>query len=152
MRRNTAVEEASPEPNSQRLALAEVVTVLAPLRERRKLTAERHCRDAHLRVGQLVKAVAQAEAACDEDLREQRRERRTMVLDCEGTLMSIAEVQQWQRRERLLLERQAALCVQLQVARQDLQAQRLQLQELGVELRACQRALEKLTCLREILG
>lgn len=152
MRRNAAMEEALPEPDPQREALAEVVAVLAPLRELRKLAAERRCREAHHRADHLLKVLAQAESACDEDLRSQRHERRTMALQCEGKLMGIADVQQWQRREQLLLERQAALCVQVQEARQDLQVQRLQNEKLEVELRARQHALEKLACLREILG
>jgi DNA repair exonuclease SbcCD ATPase subunit len=152
MRRNPAVEEALPEPDPQRQALVEVMAVLAPLRELRKHAAERRCREAHHRADHLLKVLAQAESACDEDLLSQRHERRTMVLQCEGKLMSIGDVQQWRRREQLLLEQQAAFCVQVQEARKDLQLQRLQNEDLEAELRACQHALEKLACLREILG
>jgi hypothetical protein len=152
MRRNSTVEEVLPEPDPQRQALAEVVAVLAPLRELRKHAAERRCREAHRRGDQLLEILAQAESACDEDLRSQRHERRTMGLQCEGKLISIADVQRWQNREQVLLKRHAALCVQAQEARQDLQVQRLQNEKLEAELRACQHALEKLSCLRESLG
>lgn len=152
MRRRAAVEEAAPDIDPQRDALVEVVTLLTPLRELRKHSLERRCREAQQHVEQMQAAVEQAEKHCAEDLLQQKQERKALALQCEGQVMSLSAIQQWHQQEQQLMDRQTELRVYAQRLNLDLDAQHVRVSEAQAELRASQRALEKLACLRETLA
>lgn len=152
MRRRPAVEEAAPDADPQRDALVEVVTLLTPLRELRKHSMERRCREALRQVEQMQAAVEQAEKDCIEDMRQQKETRTALALQCEGQVMSLNGIQQWHQREQHLMDRQTELRLYAQRLNLDLDAQHVRVSEAQAELRASQRALEKLACLRETLA
>lgn len=152
MRRRPAVEEAAPETDPQRDALVEVVTLLTPLRELRKHSLERRCREAQQQVEQMQAAVEQAHRHCVEDLRLQKEERKALALQCEGQVMSLNGIQHWHQQEQQLMDRQTELRVYAQRLTLDLDAQQVRVSEAQAQLRASQRALEKLACLRETLA
>ncbi|KFE48530.1 hypothetical protein SAMN05216596_10291 [Pseudomonas congelans] len=152
MRRRVAVEEAAPDPDPQRDALVEVVALLTPLRERRKNSLERRCREEQEQISRMQAAIELAEQECVEDLRQQRQERKALALQCEGQVMSINGIQQWQQQEQQLMDRQTELRLHTQRLNLELENQQLRAREVQTELRASQRALEKLACLRETLA
>ncbi len=152
MRRRPAVEEAAPDADPQRDALVEVVTLLTPLRELRKHSLERRCREAQRQVEQTQAAMEQAENDRAEDLRQQKEERKTLASQCEGQVMSLNDIQQWHQREQFLMDRQTELRIHVQRLNLDLDARHVQVSETQAQLRASQRALEKLACLRETLA
>jgi hypothetical protein len=152
MRRRPAVEEAAPDADPQRDALVEVVTLLTPLRELRKHSLERRCREAQREVEQTQAAMEQAENNRVEDLRQQKEERKVLASQCEGQVMSLNDIQQWHQREQYLMDRQAELRLHVQRLNLDLDAKHVQVSESQAQLRASQRALEKLACLRETLA
>lgn len=152
MRRRPAVEEAAPDADPQRDALVEVVTLLTPLRELRKHSLERRCREAQRQVEQTQAAMEQAENDRAEDLRQQKEERKTLASQCEGQVMSLNDIQQWHQREQFLMDRQTELRIHVQRLNLDLEARHVQVSETQAQLRASQRALEKLACLRETLA
>lgn len=152
MRRRVAVEEAAPDPDPQRDALVEVVALLTPLRERRKNSLERRCREEQEQISRMQAAIELAEQECVEDLRQQRQERKALALQCEGQVMSINGIQQWQQQEQQLMDRQTELRLHTQRLNLELENHQLRAREVQTELRASQRALEKLACLRETLA
>ncbi|PBQ00742.1 hypothetical protein [Pseudomonas congelans] len=154
MRRRVAVavEEAAPDPDPQRDALVEVVALLTPLRERRKNSLERRCREEQEQISRMQAAIELAEQECVEDLRQQKQERKALALQCEGQVMSINGIQQWQQQEQQLMDRQTELRLHTQRLNLELENQQLRATEVQTELRASQRALEKLACLRETLA
>ena len=152
MRRRVAVEEAAPDPDPQRDALVEVVALLTPLRERRKNSLERRCREEQEQISRMQAAIELAEQECVEDLRQQKQERKALALQCEGQVMSINGIQQWQQQEQQLMDRQTELRLHTQRLNLELENQQLRAREVQTELRASQRALEKLACLRETLA
>jgi hypothetical protein len=152
MRRRPAVEEAAPDPDPQRDALVEVVTLLTPLRELRKHSLERRCREARQQAEQMQAAVEQANKDCAEDLRQQKHARKALALQCEGQVMSLNGIQHWQQQEQHLMDRQTELRVYAQRLNLELDAQHVRVSEAQAQLRASQRALEKLACLRENLA
>lgn len=152
MRRRPAVEEAAPDADPQRDALVEVVTLLTPLRELRKHSLERRCREAQRQVEQTQAAVDEAEKDRAEDLRQQKEERKTLASQCEGQVMTLNDIQHWHQREKYLMDRQTELRTHVQRLNLDLEARHAQVSETQTQLRASQRALEKLACLRETLA
>ncbi|QQQ52114.1 hypothetical protein JJQ97_07800 [Pseudomonas syringae] len=152
MRRRVAVEEAAPDPDPQRDALVEVVALLTPLRERRKNSLERRCREEQEQVSRMQAAIERAEQECVEDLLQQKQERKALALQCEGQVMSINGIQQWQQQEQQLMDRQTELRLHTQRLNLELENQQVRAHEVQTELRASQRALEKLACLRETLA
>lgn len=152
MRRKPAVEVPPTEADPQYEALTEVTTVLTPLRELRKQGLERRCRKAKQQREELRAAVEHAQAACAEDLHLQQEERRALAKQCEGQVMSLTDLLQWQQRERDLIDQQETMRAQVQRMEQDLKTLTLHFEQLQDELHASERALEKLACLREILA
>ncbi|MET0124832.1 MAG: hypothetical protein ABW209_04950 [Pseudomonas caspiana] len=152
MRRRPAVEEAAPDADPQRDALVEVVTLITPLRELRKHSLERRVREARQQAEQMQAAIEQADQDCAEDLRQQKQARKALALQCEGQVMSLNAIQQWHQQEQQLMDRQTELRVYAQRLNLELDAQHLRVSEAQAQLRASQRALEKLACLRETLA
>ncbi|MCD5991678.1 hypothetical protein K3169_21615 [Pseudomonas phytophila] len=152
MRRRPAVEEAAPDADPQRDALVEVVTLLSPLRELRKHSLERRCREARQEAEQMQAAIEQADKDCAEDLRQQKQARKALALQCEGQVMSLNAIQHWHQQEQQLMDRQTELRVHVQRLNLELDAQHVRVSEAEAQLRASQRALEKLACLRETLA
>ncbi len=132
--------------------MAEVVTLLKPLRELRTHTAQRHQRQAQQGVEALQATLAQAQLDCADDLNQQKQQRRALAAQCEGQVMSLNGIQQWHQEEQRLMDRQAQLRSHVQRLQLDLQAQRQRAEEAQVQVRASQRALEKLACLSETLA
>lgn len=152
MRRRPAVEEAAPDADPQRDALVEVVTLITPLRELRKHSLERRVREARQQAEQMQAAIEQADQDCAEDLRQQKQARKALALQCEGQVMSLNAIQQWHQQEQQLMDRQTELRVYAQRLNLELDAQHMRVSEAQAQLRASQRALEKLACLRETLA
>ena len=152
MRRRPAVEEATPDADPQRDALVEVVTLITPLRELRKHSLERRVREARQQAEQMQAAIEQADQDCAEDLRQQKQARKALALQCEGQVMSLNAIQQWHQQEQQLMDRQTELRVYAQRLNLELDAQHVRVSEAQAQLRASQRALEKLACLRETLA
>lgn len=152
MRRRATVEETPVDVDHEAQALADVVTLLKPLRELRKHAAQRHQRQAQQVAEAMQASLAQAQLACAEDLDLQKLQRRALAAQCEGQVMSLNGIQQWHQEEQRLMDRQAQLRSHVQRLQLDLEAQRQRVAQAQLQVRASQRALEKLACLSETLG
>lgn len=149
-RTNTA-EEPGADVDPQQQALAEVMGILMPVRERRTLSLDSQCREAQQRLVKLQQAIGQAEKNCQEQVDEQQYQRSALIAELQGQALSFDSVVQWQRREHALLSRQAELRLQVQRLYLELDEQQQYVEKARERLRASQRALEKLACWRDAL-
>jgi hypothetical protein len=140
------------EIDSHRAALEQVIDVLTPLRQHRQASAERAQREAQVQLESLHQQLQQTRAAYTQE-REYQRERRQGLSEANlNKSLSLNDVDRWHEKEKRMLDQLAYIRQNVLTQRLDIDQQQLHLQQAQAAARASQRAVEKLSCLREALN
>ena len=140
------------EIDSHRAALEQVIDVLTPLRQHRQASAERAQREAQVQLESLHQQLQQTRTAYTQE-REYQRERRQGLSESNlNKSLSLNDVDRWHEKEKRMLDQLAYIRQDVLTQRLDIDQQQLHLQQAQAAARASQRAVEKLSCLREALN
>ncbi|MFJ3485489.1 YscO family type III secretion system apparatus protein [Pseudomonas sp. NPDC090202] len=140
------------EPDPQRLALEQVISVLTPLRQHRQASAERAQRQAQQQLQDMQTQLQQTRDSFTRERDNQRERRQTLSSAHLNKSMALNDLERWQKKEQRMLDRLAYIRQDVAQQRLHIDEQQQRLEQAGNEARAAQRAVEKLGCLAEALN
>jgi hypothetical protein len=140
------------EVDSKTLAMAQVISVLTPLRQHRQASAERAQRHAQKTLEHMDKCLQETRHTYVHERRNQRQRRQALSSAHVDTAMSLDDLERWHEKEKRMLDRLAY--INQDIARQHLgiKEQQQRVADAKEAAKASQRAVEKLSCLAEALN
>jgi chromosome segregation ATPase len=136
----------------ERQALERVIGLLGPLRQHRQASAERaHARLAR-EVARLREQLLVSESSMNQERTNQKRQRRSLADTHLQTTLELADIDRWHEKERRMLDRLAQIRQDVSQLRLHIEAQEQSLQQAQLDVKARQRAVEKLACMSETLS
>ncbi|KAF1032696.1 MAG: hypothetical protein GAK37_00367 [Pseudomonas sp.] len=139
------------EVDVDRIALEQAIGVLTPLRQHRQASAE--C--ARRQIEQALQTLHEQLRTSIESLNQERdnqKQRRQQLSDTHlQTSMALSDIDRWHEKERRMLDRLAHIRQEIVQLREHIEWQEQQLQQARLDVKARQRAVEKLACMSESL-
>lgn len=140
------------EPDPQRLAMEQVISVLTPLRQHRQASAERAQRKALQALEDMRVHLQETREALTQE-RVNQRERRQLLSQANlNKSMALNDLDRWHEKENRMLDRLAYIRQDVEQQRLGIDQQQQRLEQARDAAKASQRAVEKLACLAEALN
>lgn len=140
------------EVDSNRAELQQVISLLTPLRQHRQANAERASKRIEQELALLYEQLLTSKASWNQE-RDNQKRRRQQLLDTHlEKNMEMSDIDRWHEKERRMLDRLAHISQSISQLRERIAAKEQQLQQARLEVKARQRATEKLTCMSESLN
>ncbi|MGY2289769.1 type III secretion protein [Pseudomonas sp. SDO528_S397] len=139
------------EVDTHRLALEQVIGVLTPLRQHRQASAERTRQRLEQELAQLHEELLTSKASWNQE-RDNQKVRRQQLSDTHlQKTMELTDIDRWHEKERRMLDRLAHIRQNVSQLRERIDWQEQQVQQAHLDVKARQRAVEKLACMSESL-
>ncbi|AMB87244.1 type III secretion protein [Pseudomonas agarici] len=143
-------EELEADPN--RVALAQVIQILTPLRQHRQASAERAQRRLQEALETMRQQLLHSEQSWVQE-RDNQRARRQQLSDAHlQQKLALKEIERWHEKERRMLDRLSYIQQNINQLRHEIELQQQRLEQARIEAKARQRAVEKLACMSENLS
>lgn len=139
------------EIDPERTALMLLVNVLTPLRQHRQASAERACKRLEHSLLQLCEQLLTSQASFSQERDNQKARRQQLSTAHLQQTVALSDIDRWHEKERRMLDRLAQIRQHISHLHTRIETLREQLQQALLEVKARQRAVEKLACLSESL-
>ena len=139
------------EIDPERTALMLLVNVLTPLRQHRQASAERACKRLEHSLLQLCEQLLTSQASFSQERDNQKARRQQLSTAHLQQTVALSDIDRWHEKERRMLDRLAQIRQHISHLHTRIETLREQLQKALLEVKARQRAVEKLACLSESL-
>lgn len=139
------------EIDPERTALMLLVNVLTPLRQHRQASAERACKRLEHSLLQLCEQLLTSQASFSQERDNQKARRQQLSTAHLQQTVALSDIDRWHEKERRMLNRLAQIRQHISHLHTRIETLREQLQQALLEVKARQRAVEKLACLSESL-
>ena len=139
------------EIDPERTALTLLVNVLTPLRQHRQASAERACKRLEHSLLQLCEQLLTSQASFSQERDNQTARRQQLSTAHLQQTVALSDIDRWHEKERRMLDRLAQIRQHISHLHTRIETLREQLQQALLEVKARQRAVEKLACLSESL-
>lgn len=139
------------EIDPERMALIQLVEVLTPLRQHRQASAERDCKRLEHTLHQLREQLLTSQASLSQERDNQKARRQQLSTTHLQQTVALSDIDRWHEKERRMLDRLAQIRQHISHLHGSIETHREQLQLALLEVKARQRAVEKLACLSENL-
>lgn len=139
------------EIDPERTALMLLVNVLTPLRQHRQANAERACKRLEHSLLQLCEQLLTSQASFSQERDNQKARRQQLSTAHLQQTVALSDIDRWHEKERRMLDRLAQIRQHISHLHTRIETLREQLQQALREVKARQRAVEKLACLSESL-
>ncbi|WP_434698161.1 type III secretion protein [Pseudomonas sp. D1-1] len=136
----------------ERQALERVIGLLGPLRQHRQASAERARGRLARELAKLREQLLASESSMDQERTNQKRKRRALADTHLQTTLELADIDRWHEKERRMLDRLAQIRQDVSQLRLHIETQEQSLQQAQLDVKARQRAVEKLACMSETLS
>lgn len=140
-------DEAQDSPET--LGMLKVLGILKPLRQHRQASAERRQRALQAQLDQALGAIAVARKELAAERLQQREKRAQLSAEHCNQVVSLSEIDTWHTRERRMIGHLANLDHGVQQLLAQLEQLRVNVETARLDVKARQRAVEKLACLAE---
>ncbi|MGB3125110.1 MAG: type III secretion protein [Pseudomonas sp.] len=139
------------EVDLDRVALEHAIGVLTPLRQHRQASAERARRQIEHALHALHEQLRTSTESMNQE-RDNQKLRRQQLSDTHlQKSMALSDIDRWHEKERRMLDRLAQIRQSITQLRERIELQQHQLQQAQQDVKARQRAVEKLACMSESL-
>lgn len=139
------------ELDPERQALEKVIGMLGPLRQHRQASAERVRAQLAREVAMSKEQLLASESSMDQERSNQKRKRGKLAESHLQTTLELADIDRWHDKERRMLDRLAQIRQGIGQLRLRIKTQEQSLQQAQLDVKARQRAVEKLACMSETL-
>lgn len=136
----------------ERQALERVIGLLGPLRQHRQASAERTRGRLARELVRLRELLSASESSMNQERTNQKRKRRALADTHLQTTLELADIDRWHEKERRMLDRLAQIRQDVSQLRLHIETQEQSLQQAQLDVKARQRAVEKLVCMSETLS
>ena len=140
------------EIDPERVALTQLVEVLTPLRQHRQASAERACKRLEQTLHELREQLLTSQASLSQERDNQKTRRQQLATAHLQQTVALNDIDRWHEKERRMLDRLAQIRQHISHLQARIETLREQLQQALLEVKARQRAVEKLACLSESLN
>lgn len=140
------------EVDPERQALENVLDMLGPLRQHRQASAERARTRIAREMDRLREQLVASEKSMVQERTHQKRQRRLLADTHLNNTLEVADIDRWHEKERRMLDRLALIRQNLSQLRTHIETLEQSLRQAHLDVKARQRAVEKLACMSETLS
>lgn len=139
------------QPDSESADLSEVVNILTPLRQHRQASAERRQRDLQALVERTADQLEAGQRELQREREHQGQQRAELTQINSLRTVDLTTIDVWHAEERRLLHHLDDMEGRVALMRDNLTQLKTALDQARLHTKSCQRAVEKLGCLIELL-